>query len=161
MKTLIVILFTILSNSILAQNEVTTYYFIRHAEKADNSKNPELSEAGKLRAENYKKIFSNIKLDKIYSTDFLRTTNTANPTALDKNITVAKYNPKEIDLEVFKKENLGKKVLIVGHSNSSPEFANKIIGEKTYSNIDENVFGHLYIVTIIDNKVSHQLLVLP
>jgi 2,3-bisphosphoglycerate-dependent phosphoglycerate mutase len=161
MKTLILILFSIVSNLIVAQKQVTTYYFIRHAEKVDNSKNPQLSEAGKLRAENYKKIFSNIKLDKIYSTDFIRTTTTVNPTALDKNLIVTIYNPKEINFDSFKRETLGQKILVVGHSNSTPDFVNKIINEKTYANIDETIFGYLYIVTIIDDKVTHQLLVLP
>ena len=52
--------------------EITTYYFIRHAEKdtTDTSnKNPELTETGKKRAQNWTKTFKDIDIlanDSIY-----------------------------------------------------------------------------------------------
>ena len=63
-----------------------------------------------------------------------------------------------MDLTEFKKETFGKKVLIVGHSNSTPEFVNKLINQKVYSQIDDTVFGNLYLVTIINDVVTFKLL---
>lgn len=67
------------------ENETTTYYFIRHAEKdkSDSSnKNPDLTEKGIQRAEKWSNVFENIKLDFIFSTKYNRTIQTAQPTAL-------------------------------------------------------------------------------
>ena len=141
-----------------AQNKVTTYYFIRHAEKVDDSKNPNLSEMGTERAKIWNELFSNINLDAIYATDYNRTLQTVTPTALSQKLSITKYNPKMIDIESFKKENLGKKVLIVGHSNTIPNFVNQIIDQNIYTDIPDNTFGNLYIVTIVGKAINYQLL---
>ncbi|MBG6110097.1 broad specificity phosphatase PhoE [Flavobacterium sp. CG_23.5] len=159
-KYLLIVAFFVLQVS-FGQNTTTTYYFIRHAEKVDNSKNPDLSQTGLQRAKLWNEIFSEINLDAIYSTDFNRTLQTATPTATNKKISIIKYNPKTIDLESFKKETLGKKVLVVGHSNTIPNFVNQIIGQKIYFDINDTTFGNLYIVTINGDSINHQLLKLP
>lgn len=143
------------------QQNTTTYYFIRHAEKTDNSQNPDLSESGLDRAQLWNKIFSEVGFDEIYSTDYKRTIQTANPTATAKKIQIKPYNPKNITIESFKKETLGKKVLIVGHSNTTPNFVNQIINQKIYADIEDTVFGNLYIVTINGDSITYQLLKLP
>ena len=133
--------FLFLNSTVILGQEITTYYLIRHAEKepvANGNKNPHLSKAGKLRAEKWKKVFQEVSLDNIYSTDFYRTQETAAPLAEEK--------------------NKGKVVLVVGHSNTTPELANKIIGKQHYSQIDESTFGKLYIIHIQANAISHQLL---
>lgn len=145
----------------MAQNKTTTYYFIRHAEKVDDSKNPDLSPIGNERALLWSSIFSDINFDTIYSTNFNRTMQTAMPVSSIKNITIIKYDPKTIDIQKFKDQNLGKNVLIVGHSNSTPDFVNKIINQKKYTAIDEKTFGNLYIVTINGEIITYQLLKLP
>lgn len=156
-KYLLIVAFFVLQVG-FGQNSTTTYYFIRHAEKVDNSKNPDLFETGIERAKLWNEIFSEINLDNIYSTDFNRTLQTASPTATNKKISIIKYNPNAIDIESFKKETLGKKVLVVGHSNSIPNFVNQIIGQKIYFDMDDVTFGNLYIVTINANSINHQLL---
>ena len=143
--------------------DVTTYYFIRHAEKeavGPTNKNPHLSEEGFKRAENWSAILGNIAFDAIYSTNFYRTIETASPTSKKNNLSITSYDfsktMKEID--TFLKETKGKTVLIVGHSNTSPVFANAVIGNKKYENMSEDNFGNLYIVTIIDAKTTDQVL---
>ena len=59
----------------------------------------------------------------------------------------------------FKKRNYGKIILIVGHSNTTPILANKILGKQYYSEIDESIHGNLYIIQVMnDNNVTSQLL---
>lgn len=140
------------------QNTETTYYFIRHGEKIDNSKNPDLSEIGFERAKMWNELFSEIKLDTIYSTDYKRTLQTVAPTAACQKVNITKYNPKTINIESFKKENLGKKVLIVGHSNTIPNFFNQMINQNIYTDIDDSTFGNLYIATINNDNINYQLL---
>ncbi len=159
-KFILIIAFFTLQVS-FGQTKMTTYYFIRHAEKTDNSQNPDLSESGLERATLWNKIFSEVGFDEIYSTDYKRTIQTVSPTATAKKTQIKLYNPKNIGIESFKKETLGKKVLIVGHSNSIPKFVNQIINQNLYVDIEDTIFGNLYIVTINGDTITHQLLKLP
>ncbi|MDI5888266.1 phosphoglycerate mutase family protein [Flavobacterium yafengii] len=156
-KYLLIIALFVLQIS-FGQQSTTTYYFIRHAEKVDNSQNPDLSEIGLERANLWNKIFSEVGFDEIYSTDYKRTIQTANPTATAKKIQIKLYNPKTTAIDSFKKETLGKKVLIVGHSNTTPNFVNQIINQKIYADIEDTTFGNLYIVTVNSDTITHQLL---
>ena len=158
MKKILLILALLLLNISFGQQSTATYYFIRHAEKVDNSQNPDLSEKGLKRAELWNKIFSEISFDKIYSTDYKRTIQTASPTVTAKKIQIKLYNPTTLNIESFKKETLGKKVLIVGHSNTTPKFVNQMINQKIYADIEDGTFGNLYMVTVVDNIISYQLL---
>lgn len=156
-KYLLIALFLIFQIS-FGQDSTTTYYFIRHAEKVDASKNPDLSTAGFERARIWDEIFADVKFDAIYSTDFKRTLQTVTPIAATQKIAIKLYDPNTVSAAIFKKENLGKKILIVGHSNSIPQFVNQLINEKIYLDIADTTFGNLYIVVISNNTINHQLL---
>lgn len=128
----------------------TTYYLIRHAEKDrtnPENQDPELNEEGLKRAEAWANIFSEIELDAIYSTDFLRTQQTAKPIAESKFITVKTYDPNEIYDSNFFEITEGTQVLIVGHSNTIPKLANFILNEERYENIPDSLNGKLYVLT--------------
>ncbi|MBL4606201.1 MAG: histidine phosphatase family protein [Flavobacteriaceae bacterium] len=159
-KTLLILAFALCSLASYAQ-EVTTYYFIRHAEKQRTDKsnrNPVLNEAGVKRAERWKEVFSNVKFDAVYSTNYNRTKLTAKPTADSKELTVLSYNPRTLYSEAFKASTKGKTVLVVGHSNTTNAFANKVLGEKKYPQIDDHNNANLYIVTVTDGKATSVLL---
>jgi broad specificity phosphatase PhoE len=136
---------------------VSTYFFIRHAEKIRSDSediDPELSQKGLGRAMHWAEILNDVDLDAIYSTDYERTTMTAAPTSVKKDITVQYYDPSAIDIEQFKIDNLGKKVLVVGHSNSTPEFVNKMLGEEKYEAMDDYDNGSLFIVQVTGKNVT-------
>ena len=141
-----------------AQHKTTTIYFIRHAEKADSSKNPDLSSVGLERAAHWGKIFSETTFDAIYSTDFKRTQQTVAPTAENKKLDITLYDAKSLDFDKFKTDNLGKTILVVGHSNTTPDFVNKLINQNVYAAIEDTNFGNLYIVTLNGDQVTHLLL---
>ncbi|MGB5665686.1 MAG: phosphoglycerate mutase family protein [Maribacter sp.] len=134
-------------------NTVSTFYFIRHAEKdRSNPENidPELNQKGLGRAMHWAEILNDVAVDAIYSTDYERTQMTAAPTAVKKNITVQYYDPESIDIEQFKADNINKRVLVVGHSNTTPDFVNKMIGKEKYQQIDDLENGSLFIVEIVN-----------
>jgi bisphosphoglycerate-dependent phosphoglycerate mutase len=58
---------------------------------------------------------------------------------------------------VFKSATQGKTVFVVGHSNTTPVFVNKIIGENKYQNMDDKDNASLYIVTITGDKKSTRI----
>ncbi|AQS93089.1 phosphoglycerate mutase [Polaribacter sp. BM10] len=138
--------------------ETTTYYLIRHAEKDrtdSGNKNPDLNENGLKRAKKWAEYFKNIDLDAVYSTNYNRTQQTAKPTASSKNLNITSYNPGKMYDSVFKANTKGKTVLIVGHSNTTPVFTNRILGKKMYENMSDNDNASLFIVTISgDDKTS-------
>jgi len=143
------------------KTETTTYYLIRHAEKVRsnaNNKNPNLKEKGVDRAIKWSKTFKNIEFDYIFSTNYKRTIQTALPTAKNKNIEIQFYNPNDLYNEEFKALTTGKTVLIVGHSNTTPLFVNKILGEEKYQEIDDRNNANLYIITISNNTIFDILL---
>ena len=139
-------------------SETTTYYLIRHAEKDRTDKtnrNPDLNEKGKERAKKWAEYFKDTNIDLVYSTKYNRTKQTAKPTADSKNLKVIYYNPRKMYDSIFQKNTKGKTVLVVGHSNTTPMFVNKILGEKKYEWMKDNDNSSLFIVTIKDeNTVS-------
>ena len=162
---LFIITFLVL-NPLAAQTEeaeVTTYYLIRHAEKdRSDSTNTDshLTETGKMRANQWRSIFSHISFDAIYSTDYNRTKETAEPTAEKNKLELQIYNPTAINFEKFLKETKGETVLIVGHSNTTPFFVNGIISKNKYDNMEDDNNANLYIVTIIEGEISDQVLLI-
>ena len=139
----------------------TTYYLIRHAEKdrSDSSnKDANLTEEGLQRAKKWASVFKNIKFDKVYVTNFKRTIQTAEPTANNNNLSIEFYNPLFLYTIDFRKATKGKTVLIVGHSNTTPFFVNKILGENKYPEIDDKNNANLYIVTVKEDLKSSTLL---
>ena len=138
----------------------TVYYFMRHAEKDRtdlSNKDPELLEIGIERAKKWAIHFESIHLDQIYSTDYKRTQQTAKYIAENKNIVVQSYDPRSLYDSEFKKNTKGKKVLVVGHSNTTPAFVNTILGKDEYQDIQDNNNGNLYIVRIEGNQISASL----
>ena len=141
-------------------DKTTTYYLIRHAEKDrtnNTNKNPNLNSDGVIRAEKWAKNFENIKLDAVYSTDYNRTQQTAAPTAKSKDLIVQSYNSSKMYDSIFKKNTKGKTVLVVGHSDTTPVFANTILGQKKYKNMADNDNASLYIVTVVNDKKSSEI----
>jgi broad specificity phosphatase PhoE len=143
------------------EESVTTYYFIRHAEKdrsdPENS-NPSLTDSGQVRAQNWMRVFNDVALDAVYSTDYNRTQQTAAPTAASKSLKIQSYNPSNLNDSIFSAATRGKKVLVVGHSNTTPSFVNAVLGNETYADIDDANNGNLYIVRIQGDLKEAQLL---
>jgi len=129
----------------------TTYYFIRHAEKDRSdktNKDPNLIQKGLLRAAKWSFVLENVEFDAVYSTNYNRTKQTAQPTAEKKGLEVQIYDPRQLFSEEFANITKGKTVLVIGHSNTTPAFVNAVLGEKKYGSIDDNNNANLYIVTI-------------
>lgn len=160
MKKLI-LLFVLFFTFVSYAQDVTTYYLIRHAEKQrqnPNDKDPSLTFDGYKRADKWKEVLKNVKFDAVYSTNYNRTKLTAKPTADANNKPILVYNPSNMYSESFKYNTSGKNVLIVGHSNTTPNFVNKILGKEKFKQIDDRNNANLYIVTVIGDKASAVLI---
>lgn len=159
LQFLFLIAFVIVIQAQDVNKEVSTYYFIRHAEKTDSKNtNPSLNMKGKLRAEKWMSVFKNVKFDLIYSTEFYRTKETAMPTAVYQDLEILFYNPVKSYYDKFLTSTKGKTVLIVGHSNTIPEFVNFVIGKEKYKTIEHHNNCNLYIVEINAETITDKLL---
>lgn len=141
--------------------KTTTYYFIRHAEKdrSDQSeKDPDLTAAGLKRAQNWAEVLKDVPLDMVLSTNYKRTLQTAAPVAREKGLSIENYEAGNGFDKQFKKRTAGKTVLVVGHSNTTPQFVNAILGEKKYEDIDDKQNGALFIVQVLPGKILDQVL---
>jgi len=138
---------------------ISTFYFIRHAEKdrsdSENS-DPELTQAGLGRAMHWAEILKDVPLNTVYSTDYRRTSMTASPIAIKQDIDVEYYDPRIIDIEAFKRTNQNKTVLVVGHSNTTPEMVNLMLGEEKYLPMDDTDNGSLFVVQSVNGTLSSQ-----
>ena len=170
MKRLIILFSILCTYSIIGQektpvsdSEVTTYYLIRHADKDLSDKtnrDPHLTKAGHDRAKHWSKVLSHVNFDMVYSTNYYRTKETATPTASKNNLEVTLYDPRNMDFKAFLETTKGKTVLVVGHSNTTPMFVNALLGKQKYAQIDESIYGNLYVVTFKgDIKVDQLLLI--
>ncbi len=155
------ILLLLISSCTQKETETTTYYLIRHAEKNrtdKTDKNPDLNEKGLERAKKWADILKNVEFNMIYSTNYNRTQQTAKPTADSNNLEVLSYNPNDMYNDKFQKETIGKTVLIVGHSNTTPFFVNKILEKEKHQQIDDSNNANLYIVNVQDGIKTDFLL---
>ena len=164
LKILAILLILSLMLPVQAQEEgSTTIYLIRHAEKDRSDKsnrNPHLTEKGNARALKWAEVLKNVSFDAVYSTDYHRTKETATPTLKQSNLKgLQMYDPRDLDIDTFLKENKGKTVLVVGHSNTTPYVTNDLLGKQLYKEIADTNNGNLYIVTIsASGERSSQLL---
>jgi broad specificity phosphatase PhoE len=157
MKIIVSLLLLLVFQQTIAQSKTTTIYFIRHAEKADSSPNPELSEDGIKRAVRWTKFFEKTPIDVFYTTLTRRTQLTTSTIATSKQKDMIFYDFSKFSLKETIEKHTGKTILIVGHSNTIPQQINTFLGEEVYQQIDENEFGNLYTITINGDKIEHKL----
>lgn len=137
------------------ENAVTKIIIVRHAEKADDgTKNPPLSDEGLQRAERLSSMLSDLKIDLLYATPFLRTNQTLTPLSKNFGIAIESYEASDATFaEQLLQKNKGKTIVIAGHSNSSPTLVNRLIKKEMYQKLDESVFSKIWILTFKGNEL--------
>ena len=139
------------------KENTSVYYFIRHAEKDrsdSTNKNPSLTLQGLERANKWALFFKDKNIAAVYSTNYKRTQQTALPIAKEQNLEIISYTAKELISEKFIADNKGKNIVIVGHSNTTPELVNSLLGEKKYEDIADRENNNVFIVTLNKNKTT-------
>jgi phosphohistidine phosphatase SixA len=176
--SLIIILISVASGEIEANtspvedgSKLTTVYLVRHAEKATTPpEDPPLTEAGNARSQQLARILRKAAIKAVYTSQFLRTKQTAEPLAKSLGITpgvlfikMSSDNPREISRQSIQEiadkiyERAGEAALVVGHSNTIPDVI-KMLGGDMAPAIDEKEFNDLFIVTVYAKgkaKVAH------
>jgi 2,3-bisphosphoglycerate-dependent phosphoglycerate mutase len=133
------------------QPAVTTFILVRHGEKnADTSGDPDLNSAGIARAQRLASMLKETKVDAVFSTNYKRTKNTVTPLAESKNMYVQLYQPNKPEpVDEMLTKYSGGTIVISGHSNTIPWFANYLTGKEEMQNFADDDFDNLLVVSVI------------
>ncbi|RZK80489.1 MAG: histidine phosphatase family protein [Pedobacter sp.] len=131
----------------LAQQKVVTVILLRHAEKMDDGKDPELSNKGNQFAAMLAKLFADQKVDAVYTTAYKRTSATVKPLADENSITAINYDPaKSTDLVQAIEKSNNKTVVVVGHSNTINLVHNALIKDKKMQALGDDEYRKVFII---------------
>ena len=158
-----IILLAVFCQTALGQEEFkpTVVFLVRHAEKENEPKqDPPLKKEGVARSQELARILGAANIKAIYTSQFLRTRQTAEPLTAKTGASVTaltlKPNPANLRLiadestaEVVNKimQRPGESALVIGHSNWIPDVI-KALGGDVVPTIDEQKFDDLFIVTV-------------
>lgn len=140
-----------------ARNAPTVVIVVRHAEKAAvEGGDPPLSEAGAKRAQRLVAVAEEAGVEAVYTTQFRRTRDTAQPLAERLKLTVntvevgrdnINTHPAALAKEILTKHR-GKTVLVVGHSNTTSMIVEALSGKRVPPLDDATEFDALFVVVI-------------
>ena len=142
--------FLLLSAFLSTATAQSTIFIVRHAEKADATKDPDLSEAGRARAEALAKTLRDANITEIYATEFKRTQQTTAPLAKILGVTVTILPAKDnAALRAKLRASTGNS-LVVGHGDTIPDLI-KALGISDPIKIGENDYDNLFVM-VLDQK---------
>jgi broad specificity phosphatase PhoE len=125
----------------------TTVMLIRHADRSGSL--DALSPAGFVRAQELVHVMEKAGLQAIIRSEFTRTQQTAAPLAAVTGLTPIVIASSDIQAVVdeIRNNQRGRRVLVVGHSNTVPSIIAGL-GGPTLPNIDDNEFDNLFVMTL-------------
>jgi broad specificity phosphatase PhoE len=139
-----------------ASGATTTIVVVRHAEKnTDDPRDPSLSAAGQERARDLSVALKDAGITDIYTTQYKRTRQTAEPLAQQSRISITERPITSANSATYATDlareiltrSAGKNVLIVGHSNTVPDIVRALSGSVVPA-ITDAEYDHIFIVVI-------------
>ncbi|WP_153796114.1 SixA phosphatase family protein [Foetidibacter luteolus] len=143
----------------VAKCQNTTIILLRHAEKDTAATDPTLSAAGFARANKLQSALAAYKPDMFYSTNYRRTRQTITPWAAATGKEIMPYDPDALTAfaESLKKIK-GKTIVVAGHSNTTPQLANKLLGNDKYQTLDDAVYNQIWIIKLQEGKAADEVI---
>ena len=155
MKALVLLLSIFVAVTIASAEPVVVV--VRHGEKATNGgTDPDLSPAGRARAEALARILKDSGIATIFTSEFKRTQETAAPTATSAHVTPTVVAGKDTAGLVAKLHQLNGNALVVGHGDTIPNII-KALGIDVPVNIPDEDYSELLIVTLGDKPQLFRL----
>ena len=128
----------------------STIFIVRHTEKAQTGgDDPELSEAGRARAESLANLLKDAAISAIYTSEVKRTQQTAAPLAKILHVEPAVVPAKDRAGLLAKLKDSSGNVLVVGHSNTIPDLI-KSLGITTPVTIADNDYDNLFVLMLAE-----------
>jgi len=154
------ILFALLFPLQLLAADATTVILVRHAEAvASDSKDPELSDAGKARAKALLEVARDAHVNAVFVTQYRRTKDTAADVVAALKVPVVETSvdreKRAEHVETLAKrivaEHRGETVLVIGHSNTIPAIVTALSGVAT-TEIPHEEYNRIYVVVLESGK---------
>ncbi len=137
------------SEETVAPGDPVVVYLVRHAEKADDgTDDPPLALAGQIRVRILQGLLADARLTHVYTTDWRRTRETAQPIAESAGLETVVYDPRAPDSLARLIRATPGRHLVVGHSNTTPALVSALGGDPS-GPIHEMEYNRLYIVAIL------------
>jgi broad specificity phosphatase PhoE len=131
---------------------------VRHAEKINESVDPDLNQDGYERAGDLARVLSDAGIQFIHSSDFKRTRRTAGPLANQLELEIEIYDKWDLHALADHVKNMGGRHLVVGHSNTTPALV-ELFGGDPGPPIEEMFeYDRLYILSFDRYEVNTVLL---
>ena len=148
LATLVIGCATSPAEEVSSEQRPLVVFLVRHGEKADLSRDAELSEAGLERAAELAKILRSAEIEHVHTTDYVRTKDTATPAAKEHGLELEVYNPRDLAALAKRLQTTGGRHLVVGHSTTTPAMV-ELLGGEPNSKINEGAeFDRLYVVMV-------------
>jgi probable phosphoglycerate mutase len=161
MSAFLIVFMTVFTGARLdaADSGSATVFLVRHAEKTTEKPDPGLTEAGLARSVALATTLRDAGIEHILSSDYRRTRDTAIPLADVLGLSIEIYDPRDLPGLLIRLAELGGRILVVGHSNTTPAVA-QLLGGEPGPPIDEAAeHDRLYVLTTgIDGSVSTVLI---
>ncbi len=134
------------------QDQSTTLYLVRHAEKEENNtmqnqnEDPPLTLEGEQRAEKLKKLLADVSIDAVYSTSYQRNMNTVEPLAIDKNLSIQNYEWHQWSpmIEEILVSYQGKTVVICGHGDNLLPMIEYLDGKRPQESLGTHEYDKIF-----------------
>ena len=142
-----------------AASDPATIIVVRHAEKIDNSSDPDLSEAGLERAKQLANMLRSMQVEALYSTPYKRTRQTLGVLAENLGLSIEEYDPRNPNATLEKlKSAYGKTIVIAGHSNTAPSIVNFLSEKTVYKELEDHQYDHMWIVQCYPDGTTNTIL---
>ncbi len=132
-----------------------TIYFVRHAEKdTTTDKDPSLTVDGVMRSVDLASWFKNIEVDTVFSSDYQRTIETAQPLIKAKRLELGKYDPK--DFEGFAKiltEIEADTIVVIGHTDNILKQIEALEADRPQEEIKESEYNKIFELKLNSKEV--------
>jgi len=152
MRRLIVLILAAMLLTSAAAAAQHSVFVVRHAERADggaagmSTSDPDLSDAGKARAQSLAAALKDAGITAIYVTEFKRTQQTAAPLATALGLQVTVVPSKDMAALIEKLKGTAGNALVIGHSNTVPEVI-KQLGVADPVKLADTDYDFLFVVT--------------
>jgi phosphohistidine phosphatase SixA len=140
-------LWAFLSFCLVSCNPATRLYFVRHAEKSSMpAGDPDLSVAGRERAEALAQQLLDKEIRAIHVTETRRSRQTAEPLSVQAGIPLTAYSADTIHRFLFQLLEADRNALVVGHSNTVLGMLRELGLKPSQEALSDSDYGGLWVV---------------
>lgn len=134
----------------------STVFVVRHADRYGTEPDPSITEVGQRQADSLSRLLADARITRIFTSEALRTKQTAAPTAARFHVTPISIDSKDLDglmRQVRQGLHAGESTLIVGHRATVVTIVKALSGKDVQPlNFDE--YDRLEVVTLFPNGSS-------